>query len=147
MKLGIKGIIIQVDQRADDDGVFEQDILFKLPDGTIIKIFDPDLLVKPEMAGKDMVISILAFLNMIQYCREGEFGIKPSGMASSALTRSNIFYGKLLAFDTKWKHISYVDVGLGIIKASEDALGKKFEIGDWLEIKANRTDLIKINNT
>jgi hypothetical protein len=148
IKPELRGKIIKIEQFIDDSTVFEQNIFFQLPDGTIIKIFDYNLLAKREMVGKDIVISIFAFLNTIEYCHEGKYGIKPVNNASNdlgKLTNSNVFYGKLIEVDRNWEHIYNVDIGMGTIEADKDMLGKKFSVGDWLKIIANRTDLNKIN--
>jgi len=125
----ISGRIAGIQSYEDEEGIFEQNLLFEMSAGAILKIFDPDILIKKEMMGKIITITIAAFLPQIEKMPEQKRTVKSD-------------YTSLK--NPKWMpmHFEGRIVGAGLMEVDIHAFQSEgFAVGDYVQFDIYRIDL------
>lgn len=138
----IAGEIINIQSYEDGGEIFEQNYLLKMADKTILKIFDPDILIRKEMIGKTEQATLTVFLPQIQTISRQEKGLISDYTTSNIETHlPMIFKGRIEQFNEKRNRFT-LDIGVGMIDVLIHAFqAENLNFGDFVEIESYRIDL------
>ena len=138
----ISGRIAGIQSYEDEESIFEQNIYFEMPVGAILKIFDPDILIKKEMMGKNITITIAAFLPQIEKIPEQKRSVKSDYTSSNNPKWIPMhFEGRIEEFnDTRDRFI--LNFGAGLMEVDIHAFQSEgFDVGDYVQFDVYRIDL------
>lgn len=142
--------ILDVKQSEYDEVVQDQKIIVELPNGEVIALFDPDVLVDPSTTGEEVDIEIgtLATDEYIRRISPTAPRIEPSD-DSPVHWNNHVFIGGIDSIDSanEQEYRISLDVGLGSIEVR--ARKGEFDdltVGDFLRVDAIRSDVIGIDS-
>lgn len=146
----VKGKILKnIPSTLGDNGkVYDQYVFIELQDGTIIYLFDPEVISKDE--GKTKIIEIFTNFSRIEKITDRKKGVESKYHSPEpddlmcADKEPILFFGEIVGINEKW-HTLYVDVDVGIIESGfcwdERESIKDYKIGDYVMVNGCRNDL------
>ncbi|MEA3294818.1 MAG: hypothetical protein U9P81_07585 [Euryarchaeota archaeon] len=140
----LKARIVKIEPGAGyEDKIYDQYVYIELLNGQILDVFDYEMIANSQMIGKVKDITISASIGTIVKLSETKFGIVPhkENIEYEPSGHGHVFYGKIEEVDEKYCDL-VVDTGVGGILATprRDQL-KDLNIGDFVRVFGNRTDL------
>ena len=139
----IKGKIKKIEPDSGyEDKIFTQNVLVKLKDGTILRIFDPDMLIKQEMAGNEIIMALTAFLPQIQKSPGQQYSVGSDiSVSENENQQSMHFKGRIEEFNEKRDRF-ILNFGAGLMEVDIHAFqAEGFEVGDFVKFDVYRIDL------
>lgn len=138
----ISGKIVDIQPYEDEEGIFEQNVFIEMPEGTILKIFDPEIIVKKDMVGKTGEITVAAFLPQIQRSTEQKYYVKSDySLINNKNWKPMYFEGKIEEFNEKRDQF-ILDFGTGLMNVDiHEFQGEGYKAGDFVYFNIYRIDL------
>jgi hypothetical protein len=125
-----------------EDQDYTQNVMVKLRQGSLLRIFDPEMLIKKEMIGKEGKMTLTAFLPQIQKISQQKFSV------ISAISYNNEqkqlpmhFEGRIEEFNDKRDRF-ILNFGAGLMEVDIHAFqAEGFNVGDFIAFDVYRIDL------
>jgi hypothetical protein len=139
----ISAKILKVESISDEWGVFEQNLLIELKNGTILRVEDNDKKITSQDIEKQKKLTLLVFLPHIEKIKEQNFSINSKIRDCDEKNKDydSQITGKIMEINHSRDTI-HLDVGIGslIIDVHSFEIAD-FTCGDFVKIQAARIDL------
>ncbi|WP_153015980.1 hypothetical protein [Methanofollis ethanolicus] len=148
----MKGKILRNDPVTfDEDRVYDQIVFIELSNGSILYLFDPDMISTDKMVGKVKTLGIRAFISRVEKLSAPKKGVESQYQSSDDTVRASkepiTFFGEIIDINKNEQDI-FVDIGVDIIVVDlcwdERVLFGEYNNGDYVSIKPGRLDLFAV---
>jgi len=138
----ITGKIVDIQSYEDEGYIFEQNVFLEMSEGTILRIFDPDILIKKEMMGKTKQLTLTAFLPQVQKSSEQKDALwSDISLLNNEKSLPMHFEGKIEEFNEKRDRF-ILNFGIGSIEVDVHAFQvEDFNVEDFVKFDVYRIDL------
>jgi len=129
-----------------DDKDYTQNVLVRLREGSLLRIFDPNMVVKKEMIGKEKKILLTVFLPQIQKIIEQEYSVQSDISFNDEEKQLPMhFEGRIEEFN-KNRDRFILDFGVGMMEVDIHPFQVEgFHVGDFVKFFVYRIDLNVLN--
>lgn len=150
----VKGKILRNDPVTfDEDRVYDQIVFIELSNGSILYLFDPDMISTDEMVGKVKTLGIRAFISRVEKLSVPKKGVESQYQSSDDTVSISkgpiIFFGEITDINEDAQDI-FVDIGGDTIVVDlcwdERLSFGKYKIADYVCIKPGRLDLFAVSD-